>query len=93
MYGISPNVYERIQRYFEKEQNIKQVVLFGSRAKGTDTINSDIDLAIEIENGLRGKIVEDLEPIRFTIKSFVMSYSKCVAAAVSKPYDKIRINV
>ncbi|MDD2906955.1 MAG: nucleotidyltransferase domain-containing protein [Sulfurimonas sp.] len=37
---------EKINQVFKKEEKIKNVLLFGSRAKGTAKKGSDIDLAI-----------------------------------------------
>ncbi|UOQ84610.1 nucleotidyltransferase family protein [Gracilibacillus salinarum] len=46
MYGIQNKTYTSLIRYFFNENDIKRVILFGSRAKATYTYNSDIDLYI-----------------------------------------------
>lgn len=46
MYGLSENVLRSICNVFRCFPNITQVLLFGSRAKGTYHEGSDIDLAI-----------------------------------------------
>ncbi|KIQ93680.1 putative nucleotidyltransferase [Anoxybacillus thermarum] len=33
--------------YFQSEEEIQRVILFGSRAKGTARYNSDIDLCVD----------------------------------------------
>lgn len=43
------NIPDRVMRdiiNFSKEYNIKKVVLFGSRARGTHTARSDIDILV-----------------------------------------------
>ena len=43
------NLPDRILReivYFAKEHSITQIILFGSRARGTNTERSDIDIAV-----------------------------------------------
>jgi len=43
------NIPDRVMRdiiTFSKEYNIRKVVLFGSRARGTHTNRSDIDIAV-----------------------------------------------
>lgn len=43
------NIPDRVMRdiaSFSKEYNIRKVVLFGSRARGTHTDRSDIDIAV-----------------------------------------------
>ena len=50
MYGLSDKVIADINGVFRKYPNIRKVILFGSRAKGTYSEGSDIDLAIVGEN-------------------------------------------
>ena len=56
------NVYEQIVE-FAKEFNVEKVILFGSRARGTNNEKSDIDIAIYGCNNfekLKDKIDEEL---------------------------------
>ena len=58
---------QRLKDYFNQNQEISSVVLFGSFAKGTQNSQSDIDLAILTEHDLTAdlkiKIVSDLAVI------------------------------
>lgn len=63
MYGISERVYSSLLDYFEKNSNIKKVILFGSRAKGNERINSDIDLCVECTKDFKHDIVEEIDEI------------------------------
>lgn len=45
MYGLSDIVISDICSVFRKHTNIEKVLIFGSRAKGTYSEGSDIDLA------------------------------------------------
>lgn len=63
MYGINEKVYESLIKYFRDNSKIQKVILFGSRAKGTETINSDIDICIECTKKNRGTIVEEINDI------------------------------
>jgi predicted nucleotidyltransferase len=49
MYYMSQTVHEAIQSAVNvlKEAGAKEIYLFGSAAKGTDTSDSDIDLAVK----------------------------------------------
>ena len=47
MFGLSDNVVEELREVFRKYGNIRRVLIFGSRAKGTSHAGSDIDLAME----------------------------------------------
>ena len=46
MIGLTPKELEILQNVFKKFDDIKEVILFGSRALGTHKTTSDIDLAI-----------------------------------------------
>lgn len=50
-------------KYFENNKNINRVILFGSRAKGTYKINSDIDICIDASKIGRGTITYDIDDI------------------------------
>ncbi|HEV7350983.1 nucleotidyltransferase domain-containing protein [Telluribacter sp.] len=49
-YGISERSYGLLREAFQKYPEVEEVLIFGSRAKGTYRKGSDIDLAIK---GLR----------------------------------------
>ncbi len=49
-HGISDSDLNDILTALQKNKNITEVILFGSRAKGTFSIGSDIDLALKGPN-------------------------------------------
>lgn len=48
-YGLKPTIFEQINRVFAAHPEIRQAVLYGSRAKGTYKAGSDIDLSLKGE--------------------------------------------
>lgn len=46
-FGITEKSYQLLLDAFVKYQEVEEVILFGSRAKGTYKKGSDIDLAIK----------------------------------------------
>lgn len=46
-FGLKPGDLEIICHILEKEPQIEQALLFGSRAKGTDKPGSDVDIALK----------------------------------------------
>ncbi len=50
MYGITPKSFSIVLESFKKFQDIEEVILFGSRAKGNSRNGSDIDIAIKTNN-------------------------------------------
>lgn len=62
--GLSPDVLEILQQIFLKHNTIKQVKLYGSRAKGTFSERSDIDLVAygeDIEPSIIANVLLDLD--------------------------------
>jgi predicted nucleotidyltransferase len=50
--GLAEKTLANINQTFMRYQNVKKVVVFGSRARGDYQNNSDIDLAVYAEGGL-----------------------------------------
>jgi len=63
MYGINEKVYNNIICYFNENNKIEEVILFGSRAKGNYTYNSDIDLCIKCSSKVKGTVKEEIDEI------------------------------
>lgn len=49
-FGLKPSDLEMICRIMEKEPEIEQALIFGSRAKGTYKLGSDVDIALKGKN-------------------------------------------
>lgn len=63
MYGINEKVYNNLQSYFSEDKDIKKVILFGSRAKGNESYNSDIDLCIDCPRNHRFDVIDKIDDI------------------------------
>lgn len=63
MYGINEKVYNNLIFYFNEDKEIKEVILFGSRAKENYKDNSDIDLCINCSSKVKGTIKERIDEI------------------------------
>ena len=63
MYGINEKVYNTLISYFKENQKIKEVILFGSRAKGNYKYNSDIDLCINCSEKVQGTVKDEIDQI------------------------------
>ena len=63
MIGLSQKELEILKEVFKKFDNIKEVILFGSRALGTHKTASDIDLAI------KGNVdINTLSKLKYTLE-------------------------
>lgn len=58
--GIPESVMKRLIAVFEKNKSIDKVFLFGSRARGDNRYNSDIDLAIKGDR-IRSSVIMDIK--------------------------------
>lgn len=63
MYGIEEKTYKNLISYFNNNKYIERVVLFGSRAKGNYSYNSDIDLGILCDKKYKGTIIDELDEL------------------------------
>jgi proline iminopeptidase len=46
IFGLAERHYDEFERIFSRYPQVDQVLIFGSRAKGTDKPESDFDLAV-----------------------------------------------
>ncbi len=76
-YGLSQLQFDQIIKVFSNHKEIEEVILYGSRAKGTQTPYSDIDLTIlgnNINFSLQQKIEIELDdlllPYKFDVSLF-----------------------
>lgn len=53
--AVSSKSLEKLKIFFEKDQNIHQVILFGSYARGEQTAGSDMDIAIQLAEPMVAK--------------------------------------
>ena len=69
-YGLKPETLERLNQVFKKHEQIDEVILYGSRAKGNYTEGSDIDLT------LQGKDLDNraLQKIRIEIDDLLLPW-------------------
>ena len=67
-YGIKDSSLKILTSIFSKYSQVEEVLLYGSRAKGTFTERSDVDIVIcksNIDRHLLGKIIFDINNSNF----------------------------
>jgi len=72
MYGLPTETIEKILAVLSKYDQVREAIIYGSRAKDTARQGSDIDLTLigdEIDLNILNKISRDLEelPIPYTV--------------------------
>ena len=85
-YNLDKRVEDDIVR-IAKKSNVKKVILFGSRARGTNSERSDIDLAISGGNAL--DFYYDVEEKAHTLLMFdVVDLDKGISEALQAEIKK-----
>ena len=76
--GLSPEIIETLNCIFSKYPTLEQVKLYGSRAKGTYKVQSDIDLVafgLQLDRYVIGDILAELEeseiPYRIDLQNYL----------------------
>lgn len=78
-YGLKPHIWKQIFECVEKNDRIQEVILYGSRAKGTQKNASDIDLVLKGEDLTtkdQTKLENDLDDLLLPWKFDISVYHK-----------------
>ena len=70
MFGLEQKTINKINAVFSQYENIKQVILYGSRAKGNFKTGSDIDLTIKGDH----LFLSDLSKIENQLDDLMLPY-------------------
>lgn len=92
MYGLSDAVIADICSVFGLYPNIDKVIIFGSRAKGTYSEGSDIDLAVVGENISFNQLMDiniQIEDLGLLYKVDVVDYNKHAEAPIGKHIRRV----
>lgn len=92
MFGLSDTVIEDIRGVFRKYKNIKQVFVFGSRAKDTYHDGSDIDLAADGEGITYNQLMDiavQIEDLGLLYKVDVLDYRKQKGTPIGNHIDRV----
>ena len=88
-YGLSEKHISMIKRYFELDQNVKEVILFGSRATNSYRNGSDIDFAVKLVNPrYLGRLKEGLLNLPTLYKFDVVNYDYITSKSFKDEIDQ-----
>lgn len=92
MYGLSDTVIADICGVFRRFPNVVKVLVFGSRAKGTYTEGSDIDLAV-VGTALTFNQLMDIniqiDDLGLLYKVDVVDYNKNIGTPLGEHIDRV----
>ncbi len=90
-YGLKDNFISTIEEIFKKNNKITKLIIYGSRAKGTYKLGSDIDLAIVGDISLEelNKIAIELDDLDSPYTFDLCIYNKLKNVALKEEIDKV----
>jgi uncharacterized protein len=93
--GLKPNELALLQRVFDRHPEIKTVKLFGSRAQGTNTPSSDIDLALwgEVDALRAESIAAELDELPTAYKYDVKPFHLIKLRPLREHIERVGITV
>jgi len=74
-YGIKDDYWKRLETVFVSHKNIEKVILYGSRAKGTNRPYSDVDIVLVGENIENREFCNILDEIDDLLLPFIFDVS------------------
>ena len=91
-FGLSDTVIEELQEVFRRHANIKKVLIFGSRSKGTYREGSDIDLAVvgnNIDYNQLLSILCEIDDLELLYSVDLLDYSKKKGTPIGDHIDRV----
>lgn len=91
-FGLEPEYVHLLKGIFKKHALSGQVIVYGSRAKGTFTERSDLDIAIKGSNADRNKIEEirdEIDESDFPYLVDVQLYENIQNSALIEHIDRV----
>lgn len=91
MFGLPDSVISLLRSYFSSKPEVVKVVIFGSRAKGSEQPGSDIDLAVVTTSSadISGKIRAELDDLPTPYLFDVVDYSKITSSHLREHIDRV----
>jgi len=96
LYGIKAEIWDRILAVLKADAKVKEIVLFGSRAKGSFQNGSDIDLVVK---GTELSF-DDLQNLRVALDELnlpweidLLHYETITDPAVKEHIDRISVSL
>lgn len=94
-FGLKQETIEKINNIFQQYEQIEEVILYGSRAKGNYKNGSDIDLTIKGKNlniFLLNKISNDLDDLMLPYKFDISIYNYLQNSDIIDHIKRIGVN-
>ena len=89
--GLDARTLSLIRRVIAKEPRVREMVLFGSRAKGTQRPESDVDLALkgDVDADLVARVAFELAELPLPYEFDVVDYHALRHAPLREHIDRV----
>jgi len=93
--GLKDSDYDLLVNELSKDQRVEKALVFGSRAKGTHKLYSDIDIALVGDLSAFGaeEIKRELDELPLCQKIDVLDYATIRNAALRDHIDRVGIKI
>jgi predicted nucleotidyltransferase len=92
LFGLTEDVCASLRHIFEKIDGVNEVLVFGSRAKGTYTSGSDIDIVLkgkDISFDTILTVMSEIENLQLLYRTDVLNYNTIKDQAVLEHIDRV----
>lgn len=91
MFGLPDDIIKLLRDYFSSRPEIEQVLIFGSRAMGTESRGSDVDLAIftTAMDDITASVKTDLDDLPTPYLFDVIDYRRITNPALQSHIDRV----
>jgi predicted nucleotidyltransferase len=91
-FGLNDITIERLQGVFRRYEEVDEVIIYGSRAKGNFRVGSDIDITIKgtaLNKKIMSNIWQDIEDLNFPYKVDLSDFGTLNAPLLSEHIERV----
>jgi len=90
-FGLGSEALDLIREVFRRHPEVREVKVFGSRATGRFTDNSDVDLAVwgQVDLGTVGRIMQELDELPLPYIFDVQAYDAIKHPPLKQHIDEV----
>jgi uncharacterized protein len=91
-FGLNDSTIDRLQEVFRRYNEVDEVIIYGSRAKGNFRNGSDIDITVKgkgINRKIMSNIWQDIEDLNFPYKVDLSDFAALETPSLSAHIERV----
>jgi predicted nucleotidyltransferase len=91
-FGLNDSTIDRLQEVFRRYEEVDEVIIYGSRAKGNFRVGSDIDITVKghgINRKIMSSIWQDIEDLNFPYKVDLSDFAALETPSLSAHIERV----